>query len=178
MVDDSTSLQIAELREHLDAKRRERGAHRRRLSALEEHAARLGIETPPHVTNEITDLLIIVRERDTQITEIERQITRLVIAPQSAITLPENGPPIPQLIPAVVDVRLQALKHEIEIVLDLIAEIKDHVAVSREESREWRAAERTARQEGQRDYRLLFTGIVLGLAILAVAVVLIAIQVY
>jgi hypothetical protein len=177
-VDDATADQIAELREHLEAKRRERAAHRKRLDALEVHAAKLGIETPAHVTNEITDLLVTVRERDTQIRELERQVTRLEAAPQSAISLPEYGSPIPELIPAVVDVRLQALKREIEMVLDLIAKLHEDVAESREESREWRAAERTARQEGQRDYRLLFAGIVLGLAILAVVVVLIAIQVY
>lgn len=176
--DEETQRQLAELRERLAATQRIREAHQRRLYVLQEQAAHFGADAPAHLLTESADLGVKIRAADGEIHEIERRIARLELAPQSALVLPESGPPIPQLVPAVVDTRLQAVEQAIEWMRSTIADIREDVQLAREESREWRQAERAGRQEGQRIYRLLFIGGAITFLILAIGVVLIAIRVY
>lgn len=175
--DEETQRQVAELAERLASTRRIREAHQRRLYVLQEQAAQFGKDAPAHILTEIADLGIKVREANAEIQEIERRIARLELAPQSGLsaTAGITGPAvIPELLPAVVDTRLQAVEHAIERIGDAIAYMREQADQAREESREWRSAERSSRETGQRRYDRM----VIVLIILAAVVVLIAVKVY
>lgn len=168
MAQDETQRQLDELREQLEAVRRTRAATRRRREALEEQAAKLGNDAPPHITTEITDLLVKQRELDTQLGELEKRIARLALAPQSAIeVLPESGTAAPHLIPAVVDSRLQAVERGVEKALTLIGYVVERLDRSD-----------TARTDGQRNRYWLYVCAVIALTIIALSMAIMALRVF
>ena len=168
--DDETQRQLHELRDELAARRTIRLATRRRLDALEEQAATLGIQAPPQIATEIADLNIKRRELDATCNEIEKRIARLELAPTPAVEVLPRTPgstPLPQLIPAVIDSRMQAIERGQDRDTLLLGQLLARLDAADQ-----------ARIEGQRDYRFLFAGIVVALTILAIGIVLIAIRVY
>lgn len=187
-MDEETQRQLTEeLRPHLEAQRRTRSAHQRRRDALQEQAARFGIETPVHITQEITDLIIKIREVDARIRETESKIIQLETspAPETILYIPDEAPRIPTLSVPLLDERLRAQDRAIEWVRDAIAEIRELVDLGREESREWRRDERAARQDGMHDHHgehrtqriIMIIGAAV-LLILAIGLALIAVKVF
>lgn len=174
--DDETRRQLDELRDYDLAEQRIRDAHQRRLYVLQEQAAKLGRGAPPELVIEITDIAEQVRVQDERLREVRAKIAKLELAPQSALAVPPGPAVIPELIPAVVDTRLQALELGQARLESTVAGIGEQVELSREESREWRSAERSERRESQRTHRLIYAFIGAALLILAVAVVLVAIK--
>lgn len=173
MATDEESLrQIAELREEITAKRSQREATRRRLHALEERAADMGRDTPPHITNEITDA---IRERgrlDTVIAELGRQVARLELAPTSGLVLPP-GEVLPQLAPAVIDTRLLAVERRLERQDEAIERIEQRM----DEGREWRGRQDTERLDGQLGRRSRERFLIALLFLIAAGVIFIALRV-
>lgn len=184
-MDDETQRQLAELRDQVAATTRIRAAHRQRLSVLQEQAAKFGIEAPAHLVTEIADLGVTIRETDAQLVEFRRLIARLELAPQSALILPGGDAIYPELIPAVVDSRLQALDRSNERTLDGLDQIWGAIERAAIESREWRSAERAAREAGMRGHheqhrtlRAILIGGAVVLLIVAIGVVVIAVRVF
>jgi hypothetical protein len=122
---DDTQRQIDELREVLLARRRVRDAARQRLDLLEEQAARMGIDTPPHVTNEIVGLTGKLKDRDSEIFEIEKKLTLLERGPPPPIAfiVPDQEPHIPVLAPALVEARLTTIQRLLEQGIETLGEI-------------------------------------------------------
>jgi chromosome segregation ATPase len=174
---DETERQLAELREELSARREARQATRRRQDALDIQAAHFGREAPPHITTEIADLVEKRRSLDATIREIERQIARLELAPQSGLIIPA-GQALPELVPAVIDTRIRALEWASDRIESALAQIGERLDAKDASDREWRHAERDARRDGQKGYRLLLVGLAAALFVVAVAVVALLIRVY
>lgn len=201
VADEDTQQQLDELWPHLEAQRRIRTAHQRRRDALQEQAARLGAETPVHITQEISDLIRKLRDADTRIREIEAKIVHLETAPapETVLIIPDQAPYIPVLAPAAVDERLRAQDRALEWMRETITELRrlaefaqqtnadtrELTELAREESREWRKHETMARQEGVRNHqgehrtlRIILIGGAVVLLVVAIGLVLILVKVF
>ncbi len=177
-MDSATQDQLDELRDAIEAQKRVRGALTRRQQALEEQAAKLGIDTPPQITTELVDLGVKIKASTDQIRELERSAARLELAPKSALEFQDTSTIYPHLAPAVVDTRLHHMERQLDQVLDGIAQLGDDQERIRAESREWRAHERTERTEGQARRLALAMGIAFVLLVISFAVIAIAIKVW
>lgn len=172
--DAETLRQIDELREEIAAKRAEREATRRRLHTQEERAAEMGRDTPPHISNEIRDLLQKRRDLDAVIAELGKRVVRLELAPTPAIeVLPHGDTPLPQLVPAVIDTRLQALERTVErqgsAIIRILQRLDDDLA--------WKEQQDSKRQDGQQGRARNERLVLLVLFVIALGVVFIAIRV-
>jgi septal ring factor EnvC (AmiA/AmiB activator) len=176
-VDSATQDQLDELRDAIEAAKKVRAATTRRQQALEEQAARLGLDAPPHITTELVDLGLKIKAKSDEIRELERSAARLELAPKSALEF-SYGSTLPQLAPAVVDTRLQVMERQLERVLDALVQLGDEQDATRAESREWRQHERTERQEGQSRRLALALGTGFVLLMIVFAVIAIAIKVW
>lgn len=168
--DSETQRQIEELRTREQSQQRVRDAHQRRLYVLQEQAAQFGKRAPAELVIEIADTGTAIQALDEELREIKRLHARLALAPTSALQLPDGPSGIPQLVPAIVDTRLQALEVGQARLEGTLGSVLDLVEITREESREYRQSERLSRIEGQRTHRLIY-GLV-ALAFIAVAVAL------
>ncbi len=170
MGDDETQRQIEELRDREQAQLRIRDKHQQRLYVLQEQAAQFGTRAPAEIVMEIADIGTAIQAIDAELREIRRRLARLALAPTSALQLPSGPSDIPELVPAVVDTRLQHLEVGQARLEGTLTSVLDLVEITREESRDHRQSERLSRIEGQRTQRLIY-GLV-ALAFIAVAVAL------
>lgn len=174
--DEETLRQLAELREEIDALRIRREATRRRLNALEERAAEMGRDTPPHITTEIGDALAKKRALDASIAELGKRVARLELAPTPAVEVLPRGDATydMQLAPAIVDSRLQAMERR----LDRQDEQLDQLVRRQEEAASWRERSDAQRHGGQSDRRQREVVLLAVLIVIALGVLFIAVRVY
>lgn len=174
--DEETLRQLEELREEIASQRARRGATRRRLNTLEESAAEMGRDAPPHITNEIDDLRAKRRKLDASIAELGKRVARLELAPTPAIEVLPRGDATYdiQLAPAIVDSRLQAVERR----LDMQDEQLDRLVRRQEEAADWRERETMQRHGGQSYHRQRDRMLLAVLVVIALGVIFIAVRVY
>lgn len=170
-MDDETQRQLAELRDEIVAVARIRDAHKRRLYVLQEQTAQQGILAPAVLITECVDIGVAIRAADVQLAEFRRLVVRLEQAPPSVLTLPDRAPYLPVLDPTLVNGQLRELGGAIVRMGDAIADLHELDDLAREESREWRAAQRST----DRAFRI---GGAVVLLLLTIAVVVLLIQVF
>lgn len=177
-MDSQTQDQLDELRAAIDAAKRVRTATTRRQQALEEQAAKLGLDAPPQITTELVELGLKIKAKTDEITELERSAARLFLAPKSALEFQDGETLYPHLAPAVVDTRLHHMERQLEHVLDALVQLAGGQDARSAESREWRQHERTERTigQGRRLALALITAFVL--LVIAFATIAIAIKVW
>lgn len=169
--DEETLRQIAELREEISAKRTERESLRRRRRNLERRAAEMGRDTPSHITTELDEALNKQDDLDRYIAELGRQIARLELAPTPGYILPP-GEALPQLAPAVIDTRMQAIERE---------QTRQGQAIDRIEQRldddeRWKRGQDGERQTGQLERKAREQAQLIILVVIVVCVVFLVLR--
>ncbi len=195
---------VEETRAQLIDLKKIREAHRQHLAQLQVRAAQFGIDTPPHVTNEIEDV-------DRQLAEVNRRIALLEGALPAQLQQLEPPPPDSlypiTVVPATINERLLVITMELvrmqdemrknfqalhmaqqkdtESLWHALTDARDAIDVERDERREWQEQERLDREDWQdgeqasRRYRQRITNrwlwaIGIGLVLLFVLVVILA----